>query len=164
MPQESAYTSINQIPAGFKQFKLGKRNLDWGGGSYDKATRYLRRSGTTNLVYDKFNRTIPENVHALSYAECSGVNSITVFNVLNVIQDKKERKALLRDIKKTCDRVSEFGQEVPVIIIQIYEGDRSGIPSKKTVQTNMRTVDYIPEIQAEFPGWEVQRQGNFLIV
>jgi hypothetical protein len=53
---------------------------------------------------------------------------------------------------------------MPFVIFQIYEGNKSGKPSKKTVQTNMRTADYIPEIQQVFPEWEVQRQGNFLIV
>ena len=159
MPKESAYTSIKQIPAGFKKFQLGKRNMDYGGGKYDVATNYLKKHGTENLVIDPYNRNKNHNFNVIHDMAITPVQSITLMNVLNVIQSKAERAKVLNTIKVMVDN-----QDDPVVIIQIYEGDKSGKPSKKTVQTNMKTADYIPEIQKVFPEWEVQRQGNFLIV
>jgi len=164
MPKESAYTSLNQIPAGFKAFEFGVNNLDIGGGKYDTASDYLAEQyGTINLVYDEFNRSKSHNNMVLQVAINTQLDSITVFNVLNVIQSKKERRELLKGLQELMNEQWRNGAE-PVIIFQVYEGDRTGKPSKKTVQTNMKTVDYIPEIQKVFPEWEVQRQGNYLIV
>jgi len=160
MPKESAYTSLKQIPACFKAFELGQTNLDIGGGKYDIGTEYLKKHGTTNMVYDPFNRPDKHNGKVWHKARMKGVDSITVSNVLNVIQSKDERKHLIEFAKTN----SEHRGKNSTIIFQIYEGDRSGIPSKTTVQNNMKTADYIQEIQEVFPEWEVQRQGNFIIV
>lgn len=164
MGKESAYTSLRQIPAGFKKFEFGKINLDWGGGKYDLAKDYLCTRGTYNFVYDKYNRTPTHNMETTITVRSHKTETVTVFNVLNVIQTKKERTELLRAIKRFCKEQKKFHQNDPVVIFQVYEGNRSGVPSKNTVQTNMKTAAYIPEIQSVFPEWEVQRQGNFIIV
>ena len=164
MPQESAYTSLNQIPAGFKTFKLRGRNLDWGGGKFDKATQYLKKDRVYNFVYDEYNRSLDENVYSWVRCKNERTNSVTVFNVLNVIQDKKEREQLLKRISLFCKEQREKFNHDPVVIFQVYEGNRSGQPSEDTVQNNMKVNEYIPEIQAVFPDWEVQRQGNYIIV
>jgi len=164
MGKEAAYTSIKQIPAGFKVFQLGYLNLDWGGGKYDLATQYLRKHGTYNLVYDEYNQSYNDTSDNWLTARDKKVSSVTVFNVLNVIQDNVERDTLLNRINKFCDQKKKSHGEYPVVIFQIYEGNRSGVPSTKTVQNNMKTADYLPEIRKAFPKWEPQRQCNFIIV
>ena len=162
MGKESAYTSLKQIPAVFKKYELGERNFDFGGGKYDNGSRYLFKHQTINMVYDPFNRTSEHNNRVLTYMLMGNISSITCLNVLNVIKDKEERKVVLSYIRYVLDQQS-FGK-LPVIFFQFYEGNRSGIPSKKTTQTNMKTVDYIPEIQVVFPEFDIQREGNVLIV
>jgi len=164
MGKEAAYTSIKQIPAGFKVFQLGYQNLDWGGGKYDLATWHMRNEGTYNVVYDEFNQSPERQTMAWRVVTREKTSSVTVFNVLNVIQSKSERATLLKRINKYCNYQKKRFNEYPVVIFQIYEGNRSGIPSTKTVQNNMKTAAYLPEIQKAFPKWEPQRQGNFIIV
>jgi len=164
MGYESAYTSLNQVPACFKTFKLGYLNFDIGGGKFDTGTNYLNKHGTKNITYDPNFDLPPEKESVLLHLSVNEVDSITCNNVLNVIQDANERKEIYKTMKLVLKTQKAMFKNVPVIIFQIYEGDRSGKPSTKTVQNNMKTATYIPEIQAAFPGWEVQRQGNFLIV
>jgi len=165
MPKESAYTSQNQVSKTFTTFELGKKNLDFGGGKYDTGTEYLNQHGTRNYVYDPFNRNKEHNDMVTNVFNKKKFDTITLCNVLNVIKSKEERRAVLRTI-----RLMGIGQMLdhdvhPVIIFQVYEGNKSGIPSTgKTTQNNMKTADYIEEIKSVFPQWEVQQQGNFLIV
>jgi len=161
MSKESAYTSLNQIPAVFKNYELGSVNLDFGGGKYNKGTNYLDKHGTTNLVFDPYNRSEEHNEEVLLDSQVMyNVNSITCLNVLNVITSKKERADVLKNIRM----IVKTQKNEPVVLFSIYEGNRSGVPGTRTTQTNMKTADYIPEIQKVFPEWEVQQQGNVLIV
>ena len=165
MGKESAYTSLNQIPAGFKKFEIGRRNLDVGGGKFNTATKYLKKHGTINLVLDPYNRSKLHNERILEMLPFQFINTITCLNVLNVIQDKGERKETLQVIRDVVDEHLDYTDDChPVVIFQFFEGTKSGKASKTTSQTNMKTVDYIPEIQEMFPEWEVQRWSNFLIV
>lgn len=164
MGKEAAYTSIKQIPAGFKTFQLGSLNLDWGGGKYNLSTKYLKEQGTDNLIYDEFNQDLAEQCKNWRIACVNKVSSVTVFNVLNVIQKKAERATLLKRINNYCNHQYDYFGEYPVVIFQIYEGNRSGVPSKKTVQNNMKTSEYLPEIATAFPEWEPQRKKNYIIL
>ena len=163
MGKEAAYTSIKQIPAGFKKYELGSVNLDWGGGKYDLATRYLKKHNTHNFVYDEYNQTEEEYTRNWELANRFITDSVTVFNVINVI-NKKERLTLYKRINKFCNDHKKRFNSYPVVIFQVYEGNRSGVPATRTVQNNMKTAAYLPEIQKAFPKWEPQRQGNFIIV
>jgi hypothetical protein len=148
MAKNSAYTSTRQIPAAFKikeaPMIFGDGfNLDYGGGKYDDATIYLRDTlRCTNAVYDPFNRTPAHNISVLRNLE--GLQTITLLNVLNVIQDKRERIDTLLAIRYIRDCVPT----VRHILIQVYEGDKTGIPSTgRIVQRNMPVKEYIDEIQ-----------------
>ncbi len=65
----SAKTSIRQIPALFinKNVEFGETNIDIGGGRFDLATDYLRENGTTNYVFDPYNRSEEVNAATLRY-------------------------------------------------------------------------------------------------
>lgn len=148
MAKDSAYTSTRQIPAAFKIkdavaiFGDGF-NLDFGGGKYDDASIYLRDSlNCQNAVYDPFNRSLAHNIRVIRNLD--GLRTITLLNVLNVIQDKHERIDTLLAIKHLRDSIPS----VKHVLIQIYEGNKTGIPSTgKIVQCNMPAKEYLDEIQ-----------------
>jgi hypothetical protein len=138
----SAKTSIKQVAAGFKKVKWvsGTVNLDWGGGKYDLATRWLAEFGVTNYVYDPFNRPAGENAKALK----SNPNTITCFNVLNVIKEDEVIIDLLKKMKKL---------HASQIYFTTYEGNRSGEGKQTSAgyQRNMKTKDYLPLVSQVFP-------------
>ena len=164
MSKDSAYTSLNQIPAVLKNYQLGKVNLDVGGGKYEKATQFLKKCGTLNLVYDPYNRNNYHNTKVVELALSNKLDTITCLNVLNVIRWKKERIKVLENIRKFVHHQKhQFDNDV-VVFFSIYEKNGNGKADEGLAQTNMKTADYIPEIQAVFPEWELQREGNVIIL
>lgn len=143
----SAKTSIKQVAAGFKKINWteGSVNLDWGGGKYDLATMWLAERGVTNYVYDPFNRSSAENSKALK----SNPNTITCFNVFNVIKEDEIIIDILKKMKKL---------HPAQIYIMTYEGDRSGVGKQTSAgyQRNMKTKDYLPLIHEVFPSASVK--------
>lgn len=161
MPQDSAYTSVKILPKAFKMFSFHGRNLDFGGGKWDKATVYLKNNhNCENLVYDPYNRTEEHNKEVANRVQTEGVDSITCLNVLNVIKNKNERYNTLYAIKLLTEVSADIGK-LPIVIFQVYEGDKT---ANKDIQTCMKTKEYIPEIQAHFPSWSIKRKGNVIIV
>ena len=161
MPQDSAYTSVKILPKAFKMFSFHGRNLDFGGGKWDKATVYLKNNhNCENLVYDPYNRTEEHNKEVANRVQTEGVDSITCLNVLNVIKNKNERYNTLYAIKLLTEVSADIGK-LPIVIFQVYEGDKT---ANKDIQTCMKTKEYIPEIQAHFPNWSIKRKGNVIIV
>lgn len=161
MPQDSAYTSVKILPKAFKMFSFHGRNLDFGGGKWDKATVYLKNNhNCENLVYDPYNRTEEHNKEVAHILETEGVDSITCLNVLNVIKNKDERYNTLYAIKLLSEVSADIGK-LSIVIFQVYEGDKT---ANKDIQTCMKTKEYVPEIQAHFPNWSIKRKGNVIIV
>ena len=169
MPASSAYTSTRQIPAAFKKFEnypifSNGINLDWGGGKYDDASKYLlTQLNCTNLIYDPFNRSTDHNNNVMEIVAQGHLTSITCLNVLNVIQDPIERNQLIQDIKQqTC-----YNPKIKAVLFQIYEGNKSNIPSSgKTTQNNKPTKEYLKEIQAHFSNdsWHTTTKQNTITV
>lgn len=145
----SASTSINatKVPAIFGKVKWepGTKNLDYGGGKYDTATTYLASRGVENLIYDPYNRSVGWNNRVL--APQTRYDTCTISNVLNVIQDKDERRKAL---KKAMKHVKRSG----TVYITIYEGDKSGVgreTKKDCWQNNQPLQFYAAEIREMFP-------------
>jgi hypothetical protein len=147
----SKNTSINQLPAIAKKadklhgWVRGTRNLDIGAGKYDEFTKYLRRKGIENFPYDPYNRSAVENFLALS---CGPYTTITISNVLNVIESQKDRAAI---IQLAAKMLSPGGS----VFITVYEGNGGGIggQSKKDCwQENRPTLSYVSEVTKVFDG------------
>lgn len=164
MSKQSAYTSVNQVPAVFKKYELGRVNLDIGGGKYDTGTKYLAEHGTLNLVYDPYNRSQFHNTNVVELVLQTQIDTITCLNVLNVVTSAKERKNLLWNIRKFVYNQKYNFNHYPPVIFSIYEKSGTGRADKNLTQNNMKTKDYIPEIQYIFPDWEIQQEGNVIIV
>ena len=157
----SADTSINQIPGLFKS-KLfdapeGSRNLDIGGGKYDKGTEYLSaEKGVDSYVLDPFNRTKEHNQMVMDDFASNPADTVTVANVLNVI---KEPEVRLQTIQQAYDYLKPGGKAY----FDVYEGDKSGI-GKETVkgwQNNMKAKEFEDEIKSVFP--DAQRKGTMFV-
>jgi len=89
----SAETSIKQVPALHKQYRLfsGKTVLDYGGGRYDLGINYLKAVGFEVEIYDPFNRSPEHNEIALQ----GQYDTVIVSNVLNVIKEKPVRASVI---------------------------------------------------------------------
>lgn len=154
----SAKTSIMQIPALFKHkaVKFGDVNIDIGGGRFDLATNYLASIGTTNLVFDPFNRPETTNASTLDYLRSGKrADTATCANVLNVIAEEEARKNVILEVAKAIkpDGVAYF---------MVYEGNGTGIGKETSAgyQNNRKTADYVQEISQWFDS--VQRSGKLI--
>ncbi len=154
----SAKTSIMQIPALFKHkaVKFGDVNIDIGGGRFDLATNYLASIGTTNLVFDPFNRPETTNASTLDYLRSGKrADTATCANVLNVIAEEEARKNVILEVAKAIkpDGTAYF---------MVYEGNGTGIGKETSAgyQNNRKTADYVQEISQWFDS--VQRSGKLI--
>lgn len=146
----SAATSINssKLPAVFSkvQFEAGTKNLDIGGGKFDNATEYLATKGVTNYIYDPYNRSAEHNQAVAKATENGQSDTVTISNVLNVIDTIAGRKQVLEN---AVDAVKPDG----TVYITVYEGNGSGVArttGADQFQLNRRLKDYLPEVEAYF--------------
>lgn len=155
----SAATSLAQVPALFRspRYQLGPLNLDIGGGKYDKGTLYLASRGITSLVLDPYNRSAEHNDKVRDKVrEAGGADSVTVCNVLNVIDSDE---ALLNVIEDAATYLSPTG----TAFFQIYEGDRSckSKVTSKGYQRNEPAANYLSDVALIFATYK--RNGNIIL-
>lgn len=157
----SAGTSINQIPSLLKSkvydLPEGSRNIDIGGGKYDRGTDYFKSErGIESKVYDPFNRTPEHNQSVLEEFRANPADSATVANVLNVI---KEPEARAQVIQSAYDNIRPNGKA----FFDVYEGDRSGQGKQTTKgwQNNQKAEDFLAEVKAIFPN--AYRKGTVIV-
>lgn len=101
------------------------------------------------------------------YWEIGAIPRIGVFdiivcaNVLNVIDNWKERTDVLIEMKSLC-KPGGF------VAIQIYEGERNNVPKKtaKGYQMNCKTSWYYQDICRIFKerNWEITIHRNFILI
>ncbi len=128
----SQATSINKtdMPTAIKalvasgEFRPGEKNLDIGGGRFDNVTEFLDERGIKNYTYDPFNRTRAHNQAVVAKASGAKVDTVTINNVLNVIQ---ERDNWTRVLLQAEHALRPGGK----IYIQIYEGKKDWTRAKR---------------------------------
>ena len=135
---------------------MGNKNIDLGGGKFDLGSDYLKSQGVQNDVYDPFNRSAEHNKTVLAAAKTVPPDTVTVNNVLNVIQEPSVRANVIQQAK---DLIKPGGS----VFFQIYEGTGKGVGKKTTkgFQNNKKTNEYLEEIQKAFP--DAERRGNVII-
>ena len=149
----SAKSSIKQIPAGFnivdKYFgwKPNTVNLDIGGGKYDLFTDKLKEKNVTNLIYDPYNRSDKHNIGVLFYCMLNVVDTVTIFNVLNVI---KEEEYQIKVLELASIALKSEGM---VFIRSTYmnKNKASGLTKSGTFQHHKRQVEYLEIVRKVFP-------------
>jgi len=154
----SAGTSQNQIPGLFTKFgaELGPRNIDIGGGKYEKGTNFLKKKfGIFSRVHDKYNRSEEFN-NETSKQLYGSADTATVANVLNVIEEKSAREELLEFVSKS---IKPGGSAY----FSIHEKDKSGIgaPTSRGYQNNLRASAYLEEISKYFD--ITKKTGNIIV-
>ena len=150
----SAKTSLKQVPAGFKivdkyfTWYQGTVNLDIGGGKYDLMTNALKEKGVTNLVYDPYNRSVVHNVKIVYKISEMSVDTVTIFNVLNVI---KEHDIQMDVIKLAYNSLKKGGM---VFVRSTYKNPakQSGVTKSGTFQHYLTQQDYLEMVKEVFPG------------
>ncbi len=137
-------------------FAVGGRNLDLGGGKYEKATRFLRTHGVKNMVVDP-SRGDAHNDAVWRAVRQAPPDTVTVANVLNVICDAKVRQKV---IGMAAGAVRKGG----LVAFQVYVGDRSGAgcATADGWQENRKPDTYLPEIARWFKRVE-RLHGNLFL-
>jgi beta-glucosidase len=157
-PISSKDTSLNQIPATFKRvdWKPGTRHFDLGAGRSTKFQDALKERGVEMLRYDPFWGTMEENYKAVNDALDNPVDTVSVNNVLNVIEPLE---AKIQTVRQAATVLKDDGEAY----FLIHEGNKTGIgaPTPRGWQSNMKTAEYIPIVQRYFR--EVERKGNMII-
>lgn len=135
----SKQTSINstKAPAVYSMKRAvnvmtGKTVVDIGGGRFDTAAEAARVYGAAVSIYDPFNRTPEHNAAVLA---------------------------------GSYDVVRLAATKAAALLITVYEGDGSGTGRQTAAdswQENRRTADYMDEIAAALPGWNVARFGRLI--
>ena len=156
----SQETSINskKLPATFKIVQKiggwisGHINADIGGGSFDNFTNALLEIGVQNVVYDPFNRSPEHNQSAVNTIKDGGADTVTINNLLNVIEETENQEQILRQAENAL-------REGGTVYIKIYEGkgDGQGLPTGKGFQHNKKTKSYLNLVSRFFPNAKVSR-------
>ena len=154
----SAKTSIKQVPAGFRivdkhfGWQANTVNLDIGGGKYDLMTEELRKKGVTNLVFDPYNRSLEHNIKVVYKISDDDVDTVTIFNVLNVIKEHKIQLRLLR----LARNVLKTGGMLYVRSTYKNPAKKSGVTKSGTFQHYKTQKEYLEIVREIFPKAELK--------
>jgi hypothetical protein len=157
----SAATSINKskLPKGYtavgKHFgwQKGTTHLDIGGGRFDNAVEHLAKHGVQAHVYDPYNRSEEHNTNALAKAGSGQSDTVSLFNVLNVIDDPDQH---INALQLAHASLKPKGK----LFVGVYEGDKSGVgkqTGKDSYQRNEKIDAYLPTVQSVFPNASIHK-------
>jgi|SRR5690606_39213019 len=154
----SAKSCIKQVPAGFKivhkyfGWEENTVNLDIGGGKYDLMTDRLKELGVTNLVFDPYNRSQKHNEIVLSMCRRLGADTVTIFNVLNVIKEYEMQINVLN----LALEVLKNGGMVFVRSTYMNPSKASGVTKSGTFQHYLTHEQYLKIVKKVFPNAELK--------
>ena len=121
----------------------------------------MNEGATSYQPYDPYNQSFAQNMETISIGIIQGYDTIYLCNVLNVIDSENDIWYILN---QCYNWLKPYGR----LIIQIYEGNRSG-KGRETkhdcYQRNQKTADYIGffgALQGAPCTYEVK--GNIIIV
>lgn len=149
----SAKSSIKQIPAGYKivdkyfGWKPNTKNFDIGGGKYDLMTNKLIEKNVTNYVYDPYNRSDIHNEFVLKTCLDGKSDTVTIFNVLNVIKEYEIQLHLIRMAKNALKN----GGYLFVRSTYMNQNGVSGPTKSGTFQHYLKQSDYLNIVKEVFP-------------
>jgi hypothetical protein len=121
--------------------------LDIGGGKYDLMTEKLLEKSVTNLVYDPYNRSIVHNLKVVNRISEISVDSVTIFNVLNVIKEHEIQIEVLK-LARSALKVGGI-----VFVRSTYKNPNkaSGVTKSGTFQHYLTQQDYLGIVWEIFP-------------
>lgn len=151
--EASAKTSVNKnkVPRLYSAvestygWKKGSINLDIGAGKYADITTtpFLKERGVINLAYDPYNLSRDHNKIVLRLASYNKVDTVSLSNVLNVIDNIPEK---IEALKLAYDSLLVGGS----LYVCCYNSQRSGVTAIGTFQDGMPLSYYVPYIKEVF--------------
>ena len=104
------------------------------------------------MVYDPYNRTDKHNEDVLKACRLFGVDTVTIFNVLNVI---KEHEIQIEVLKLAFSAVKDSGM---VFVRSMYKNPakRSGVTKSGTFQHYKTQNEYLEIVREVFPNAELK--------
>lgn len=160
----SAATSRPQVAKLFKSkaVQFEDTNIDIGGGKYNFTTDYLMEEfGTTNMVYDPYNRGSDENLAVIDWLRAGNrADTATCANVLNVIKEQEARRNVILEVAKSIkeDGTAYFSTWEDNKANQEKGAAQTG---EDSWQNRRKTADYVHEIEEFFD--DVVRRGDVII-
>ncbi len=154
----SARSSIKQTPAGFMivdrhfGWQPDTVNFDIGGGKYDLMTEKLSEKFVTNLIFDPYNRNVEHNNCVLQRCLNGKSDTVTIFNVLNVIMEPEIQMEVLdlaRDALKPGGRVF-------IRSTYMNQNKASGLTKSGTFQHCLKQSEYLKIVKKIFPDAELK--------
>ena len=112
----------------------------------------LKEKGVENLVFDPYNRDMVHNVKVVNRIYNNDVDTATIFNVLNVI---KERKIQLNVIRLAFSALKEGGM-LYVRSTYMNPAKRSGVTKSGTFQHYKTQREYLEIVKKIFPNAELK--------
>lgn len=106
----------------------------------------------TNLLYGPYNRTEEHNHSIIEFLKLEKVDTVTIFNVLNVI---KEPEIQLEVIRMGFDALKPNGK-VFVRSTYMNPNKTSGVTKSGTFQHYLTQRDYLKIVQKVFPNAELK--------
>lgn len=168
----SADTDINfrsgRIPAIYNKidrtvgWKENTITLEIGSGAGNVTDNFLKEKNIGNIKYDPYRLSEEDNAAAVATLRSmkkanSGVDTVVIANVLNVIPEESVRKRVLEQAKYA---VKPNGK----IYIDSYNSGKEGM-TKQGYQLGRPNLEYIPEIEAVFgEGSAKMMRGGFIEV
>ena len=125
----------------------GTTTLEIGSGKGRVTDKYLEEKNITNLKFDPYRLSPEENAATVSTLKSlketqGGVDTVIIANVLNVIEEEKVRKNVL---KQAYAAIKDNG----VVYIDSYNSGKKG-KTKLGFQLARNNVEYIKEIESVF--------------
>ena len=155
----SAKSSIKQVPAGFKivdkhfGWQPNTFNFDIGGGKYDLMTEKLLEKNVTNLIFDPYNRNLTHNLDVIrTIFKNGGIDTATIFNVLNVIKEPEIQLTVLNMAKAALKK----GGIVFVRSTYMNPAKVSGVTKKGTFQHYKTQKEYLDIVKEIFPNAKLE--------
>ncbi len=154
----SAKSCIKQVPAGFKivhkyyGWEENTINFDIGGGKYDLMTNRLKELGVTNLIFDPYNRSLKHNSDVIEICRRFGADTVTIFNVLNVI---KEREMQINVLNLALEVLKDGGR-LFVRSTYMNPNKASGATKSGTFQHYLTMRDYLEIVKEVFPNAKLE--------
>ena len=152
----SAKSSIKQVPAGFKivdkhfGWQPNTFNFDIGGGKYDLMTKKLLEKNVTNLIFDPYNRSLTHNIDVIrTIFRNGGIDTATIFNVLNVIKEHEIQLVVLNMAKAALKK--GFVRSTYMNPAKV-----SGVTKKGTFQHYKTQKEYLKIVKKIFPNAKLE--------
>ncbi len=137
----------------------GTVNADIGGGQYELGTEKFKEAGVVNIVYDPFNRTREENKAAVELIKNGQADTVTLANVLNVIEEPSVQRQKLAE---AFNALKVGGQ---AFITVHYDKNKKAGSTTMGYQHQKPLTWYLPMVKELFPTATIQNiKGESVIV